>query len=380
MLHRDNAAAGRNMVEPDDTIIEPDDRPQQKQHTLRPEPAKAHRRLARGQQERQPDRPDDRGPGEIRDIEGGGFRPAHRRASVPIGPELTLGVRSISGSNSAPRYFSYSPISNAAVPRHVHQCCCRTRSGKTGCGKITDFRHSPFEFEETARHVVPRGDEAQAAIALASHPLGGLERIAHRILGLVTEHDAAHQPVGRIFARRPQQVGQVDPLIDARYKKGPPFPLAQQIDAALKAQATAGQYDDRIGRRRLILGGRRNGEAHETGQNQRSGGKPRDCRPAKHTGKPVPWWPACAGGKITIGRASQEVQLRPNRSPERRRPLQHWRRRKLGTAQRCRPDERRPERSPREVPAAAFVSRSRRSGRDRMVRSARRRSASSGPA
>ena len=34
MLHRDDAAAGREMVEPDDAVIEPDNCPQQEQHAL----------------------------------------------------------------------------------------------------------------------------------------------------------------------------------------------------------------------------------------------------------------------------------------------------------------------------------------------------------
>src|SRR5204863_388760 len=40
------------------------------------------------------------------------------------------------------------------------------------------LRHGAPEFEEAALHMVPAGDQAQAAIALAMHPFGGLARIA----------------------------------------------------------------------------------------------------------------------------------------------------------------------------------------------------------
>ena len=41
------------------------------------------------------------------------------------------------GRDRAARYFRYSPASNAAVPRHVHQCSCFTWSGKTGWATIS---------------------------------------------------------------------------------------------------------------------------------------------------------------------------------------------------------------------------------------------------
>src|SRR5260370_14651623 len=131
VLHRDDAAAAGHAVEAPDLMVEPDDDPEQEEHAARPKPAEAHRRWARRQEKRQPDRAQDRGPGEKRNVERERPDPADHLLSASGASPLGSG-RSISGRNRAARYFAYSPDNSAAVPGHAHQRSCLTWSGKTG--------------------------------------------------------------------------------------------------------------------------------------------------------------------------------------------------------------------------------------------------------
>ncbi len=107
--------------------------------------------------------------------------------------------------------------------------------------------HRPVEFEKTAWHMVPSGDEAQAAEALAVHPPRRLLRIAERIIRLMTEGDTAERPIWRVPCRA-QQVLEIDPLIDPRHEELTAFAFAQEFEAALQAKAAARQHDNRVGR------------------------------------------------------------------------------------------------------------------------------------
>src|SRR6516225_2471159 len=108
--------------------------------------------------------------------------------------------------------------------------------GKDRMRNDFDFWHGAVQFEETARHVVPSRDEAQAAKALLPHPLCRLPRVAEGIVGAVAESCTASRPVPGI-TRNPQQLVQIDLLIDPRYEKLAPLPVAQQVHATLQAQA-----------------------------------------------------------------------------------------------------------------------------------------------
>src|SRR5215472_6241725 len=58
-----------------------------------------------------------------------------------------------------------------------------------------DLGHCSLEFEETAPHVIPGGNESQAMKALLPHPLGRLAGITEGVGRLVAEHDAAGGPL-----------------------------------------------------------------------------------------------------------------------------------------------------------------------------------------
>src|SRR5206468_3839022 len=80
-------------------------------------------------------------------------------------------------------------------------------------GSHRDPRHGSPEFEETAPHMIPAGDEAKAAVPLLMHPIRGFPGVAESVVGSVAEHDAA----GGIFGERSvtaQQLVAVDPLVD----------------------------------------------------------------------------------------------------------------------------------------------------------------------
>src|SRR5438445_11500509 len=90
--------------------------------------------------------------------------------------------------------------------------------GEDRMGDDLDPGHGSREFEETAPHVIPGGDEPQAVKALLPHPLGRLTRIAEGVYRLVAEHDAAGSPLAgspHSLARAAQQSLQVDVMIDA---------------------------------------------------------------------------------------------------------------------------------------------------------------------
>src|SRR5437773_10159594 len=94
----------------------------------------------------------------------------------------------------------------------------RDRVGKDRMRDDFDLGHGSREFEETAPHVIPGGDEPQAVKALLPHPLGRLTRIAEGVYRLVAEHDAAGSPLAgspHSLARAAQQILQGDAMIDA---------------------------------------------------------------------------------------------------------------------------------------------------------------------
>src|SRR5271166_1210196 len=100
------------------------------------------------------------------------------------------------------------------------------------------LRHGTVEFEKTARDVVPGRNETQAAKALLPHPLRRFTRVPKGILGIVAECCAASGPI-RSVPRNPQQLIEIDPLIDPRDKELAPFSLTQQLDTALETQTAS---------------------------------------------------------------------------------------------------------------------------------------------
>ena len=72
-----------------------------------------------------------------------------------------------------------------------------------------DLGHRSLEFEETAAHVIPGGDEPQAVKALLSHPLSRLAGIAEGVYRPVAEYDAAGGTLSaplQILARAAQKI------------------------------------------------------------------------------------------------------------------------------------------------------------------------------
>src|SRR6516162_5246458 len=138
MLHRDDAGAGGDTLEPTDFVVEPDDNAEQYEDDTRPELTEPHRHRPRCDQKRQTYRAGDRGPGEKGDVEGEPFRPNHRTppASADVNPGAPAS-HSTTGRSSAPRYLQYSFASSSTAPREIHQCSWLTSSGKTGCAMIS---------------------------------------------------------------------------------------------------------------------------------------------------------------------------------------------------------------------------------------------------
>src|SRR6266566_2200457 len=59
--------------------------------------------------------------------------------------------------------------------------------GEYRVGDHRDPRHGPLEFEEAAPHMVPAGDETQAAVPLLVHPIRGFPGVAESVVGGMTE-------------------------------------------------------------------------------------------------------------------------------------------------------------------------------------------------
>jgi hypothetical protein len=85
VLHRDDAAAGRDVLAPLHRAVEPDDRSQEPQHALRPEPPEAHDDRARRQQQRQGRDAEGERPAEEHDVEGDRAQPDHRSPAAGFG-------------------------------------------------------------------------------------------------------------------------------------------------------------------------------------------------------------------------------------------------------------------------------------------------------
>ena len=98
-----------------------------------------------------------------------------------------------------------------------------------GVGHDRHPRHRPPELQQAARHVVGRGDEAQARHALARRPVARLGGVALGGPRLVAERDAAFQRPGGL-ALRAQQFLHVDAAIDPRDEELSRPPLAQQVE------------------------------------------------------------------------------------------------------------------------------------------------------
>ena len=73
--------------------------------------------------------------------------------------------------------------------------------------------------------------------------------IAERVVGLMADYNAAQCPI-RHIAQSPQQIIEIDLLVNAGDKQFLAFSFAQKVDAALQPQASPGEHDDGIGRRR----------------------------------------------------------------------------------------------------------------------------------
>ena len=99
--------------------------------------------------------------------------------------------------------------------------------------------------------MVPAGDQAQAAIALAMHPFGGLAGIAKGVGSGMADHDAA----GGVLGHRPQRVQQlvaVDVLIDAGDEQLFRLAGGEELEAGFEPQAASRHDDDRVGRVRRV--------------------------------------------------------------------------------------------------------------------------------
>ena len=116
------------------------------------------------------------------------------------------GARARPGTSRIPRRRARA---RAAAATSRRRC-----SGKTGLGTMRISRHGAREFEQAARHVIARGDQAQRMETLARASRRGLERVAERVVGLVAEHDAAGDALRRL-ARDAQQRRHIDAVIDA---------------------------------------------------------------------------------------------------------------------------------------------------------------------
>src|SRR5206468_8635037 len=85
-----------------------------------------------------------------------------------------------------------------------------------------DFGHRSLEFEETAPHVIPGGDEPQAVKALLPYPLSGLACVTEGVNCLVANRNAAGGPIAhplRLIARAAQKIFYVDVMMDAGDKQ-----------------------------------------------------------------------------------------------------------------------------------------------------------------
>ena len=154
--------------------------------------------------------------------------------------------------------------------------------GKDRMRNDFDPGHGPVQFEETPRHVIPGGDQTQTVKTLLSHPLCRFPGVAQGIVRVVAERRAARSPI-RGVSRNPKEFVQIDLLIDPRYEELASFSIAQEIHPALQAQTSAGQHNDRIGCRQLILGQGRVREPDETGDPWREKCRAGDRCPAQST-------------------------------------------------------------------------------------------------
>ena len=115
MLHRDDRGAGRQVLEPADLAVEPDDRPQQRKHTPRPEPPEPHDPAAWSEEDGQAGNAEQRGDRKKGDVEGERAPPAHRAAPS------TAAIVFMTGRSHAAIYLPYSPTISIGAPCQLHQ-------------------------------------------------------------------------------------------------------------------------------------------------------------------------------------------------------------------------------------------------------------------
>ena len=143
-------------------------------------------------------------------------------------------------------------------------------------------RHGAAKFEQAARHVIGRGDQAQGIEALIAHPGGGLGGVAAGIVRLVAEKHAALKLPRRLLADA-QQLRDLDAAVDAGHEELLGARAGEQLQALLEAAAAAGQHDDGITLRRRIgdFGGHERGEPQQSGEPGRQD-RDRDAEQAVH--------------------------------------------------------------------------------------------------
>jgi len=128
-----------------------------------------------------------------------------------------------------------------------------------------DAGHRAIKLEKAARHVVPGGDQSQAAEALLSDPLRSLMRIPKSIVGVVAQHDTAKRPIPRTSGNA-QHIVEINLRIDARDEELATLSFAEEFEAALETQTATGQHDNRIGRRCAQLDRRGDRKPNEPGK------------------------------------------------------------------------------------------------------------------
>ena len=119
------------------------------------------------------------------------------------------------------------------------------------------------------------------------HPGRGFGGVADGVVGGIAEHDAA-LGLGRLEAGDPQQLADVDAVVDPGDEQLAPLALGEQLQPGGKALAAAGQHHDGIGaalglgaaRGRRLMGNRR-GEADQPGEPGR-GQQTGDLKPMTH--------------------------------------------------------------------------------------------------
>ena len=98
------------------------------------------------------------------------------------------------------------------------------------------FRQRQTEIQETAPHVIIGGNQPQRMEMFGPHPGRGFGGVADGVFGGIAEHDAA-LGLGRLEAGDPQQLADVDAVVDPGDEQLAPLALGEQLQPGGKALA-----------------------------------------------------------------------------------------------------------------------------------------------